>query len=411
MSKHIKSVAELRKIRDVAKGVLAIPSSESLTIHMPACRIIDKTVSRDGAGAIAGDLYWYASMSDAARASPLPLASCPECNPYLDGKMNALNRSGTFLHAEICRMVKSLGYHMATEYPVRVAPFVQDPLKRPRALNMDHPDFPGPITITDEFQRALAESQQSGPAQQRVLDIVASATVVPPLELIFPIEVKKADPNYVDWAFMNYNTDKTSMTATVISPKDVGGPMLFSIPFSDLECPPFHVGRPAIRTPEESISIYDGAVPLTLKKAAEYKFQNRSLNNAATQIVEGTFGLITDKILHRVSTGIRRSFTQFYIPVVVTTANLYSCNYNSDDFEISTGLASNASLKKEEFLIYECPTPTTAAFPHQLTYLDRQKNVRPLTKWQVIIAQAQSFEKMLKVIRQAVLDNSRMFYD
>ena len=59
-------------------------------------------------------------------------------------------------------------------------------------------------------------------------------------------------------------------------------------------------------------------------------------------------------------------------------------------------------------MIYECPTPTTAVFPHQLTYLDRRKNIRPLAKWHVVVVQAQSFEKMLKIVRKAVLDGGRV---
>ena len=409
--KRIESMAELRKICDASEGVIVIPSSKGSTVHMPACRIIDELTPLGCSDTAVRDWNWHASVCDAVQAAPSPPAHCPECNPGSDGKTSALNKSGTFLHAEIYRVLKSSGYHTDAEHPVRVAPFVQDPLKRPRALvEEEHPTDPLSITVTvtSEFQRAVAESQHTGLAKERVLDIVATARIVGTLELVLPIEVKKVDPYYVDWVFVNYNTDKIDMTTTTISPVDLGGPMLFKIPPSDMGRPPLHVEKGTIKTTQVCLDVYDGAVPLTLKNGSRYEFQNRALNNAATQVVEGTFGLITDKITHKVSTGIQSSTRQCYIPIVVTTANLYSCSYNPVDFEVSSGTVSKACLKKEEFLIYECPTPATVAFPHQLTYLDRRKNIRSLTKWHVVVTQAQSFEKMLNLLRGVVLDGGRV---
>ena len=394
--KRIEGVAELRKIRNGTKGVLAVPSRNGSIIHMPVCHVVDEAAVPDGSDSAVANWYWYASVFDAAREVPPPLLPCPDCNPGLDDKMSALNKSGTFLHAEVYRILRSSGYRAAAEHPVQVAPFVQDPLKRPRALRKeDHPAHPVTVTVTAEFQRALAESQQTGLAKERVLDIVAATPIGPSLELILPIEVKKVDQGYADWVFMNYNTDKTSMIATLISTHDLGGLLLFRIPRSDLDSRPLHVEKAKMSIPSISTNIYDGAVPLTLNKSSKYDFNNRSLNNAATQVVEGTFGLITNKLIHQVSTGIGYNTSQCYIPIVVTTANLYSCRYDPDDFEISTGLVSNGDLKKEEFLIYECPSPITATFPHQLTHLDRRKHVRSLMKWQDLIVQARSFEKLL----------------
>ena len=400
--KRIESAAELRKIRDASKGVLAISSGNGTIIHMPDCRVVGGSAPPCGSNSAAENWFWCAGMPDAAHAAPPPLALCPECNPGLDGKIDALNRSGAFLHAEICRTLKSSGYRAAVEYPVQVAPFVQDPLKRPRALSMGKHSA-DPVTSTAEFQRALAESQHAGLATERVLDIAAAVSIVPSLEMVLPIEVKKVDPGYVDWVFMNYTDAKIDMTATLISTKTMGGPSLFSIPRSDLDGRPLYVEKANMSIPDTEITAYDAAVPLTLARPSGYDFKSRSLNGAAAQVVEGTFGLVTSRIIHQVSTGIGYDTSQCYIPIVVTTANLHSCRYNPDDFEISTGRVSKARLRKEEFLIYECPTPATAVFPHQLTHLDRRKHVQSMTKWQVMIVQAESFEKLLGLVRRAVL--------
>ena len=176
--------------------------------------------------------------------------------------------------------------------------------------------------------------------------------------------------------------------------------MLFKTPPSDISCKPLYVNKVKARIMKMLMPVYDGAVPLTLTKS-KYDFRKRSLNDASTQVVEGTFGLITNKLIHQVSTGIGYNIKQYYLPAVVTTANLYSCSYNRDDFEISTGLVSNARLNKEEFLIYGCPVPVTAAFPLQTTYLDRQKDIPRSIKWPVVVVQAQSFEKLLGLIRRA----------
>lgn len=401
--KRIKSVAGLREIRAVDKGVLVNTSAEGSVVHVPSCRIVGEATSSGGSVVAAGDWCWYDGMAGAVHGTPQPLVTCPECNPGLDDRTNALNESGAFMHAEICRMLDGLGYRTTVEHPVHAAPLVQDPSRRPRALGAGgrsmRSGHAAPAAAA-EFQRVLAESQQTVLARQRVLDIVATIPVGRSTELVLPIEVKKANPGYVDWVFMNYGRGEVSMTATSVSAKDTGGLELFKIPGTDLGRPPLHIKKKKAGIPQAAMGAYDGAVPLTLNRSSKYDFQQRSLGEAAVQVVEGAFGLITSRIIHRVSTGIGYDTTQYYVPVVVTTANLYSCSYRPTDFEMATGLVSRASLKKEEFLIYECPAPL-AAFPSQLAHPDEPEGMHLLTKWQVVITRARSFEKLLALIRQA----------
>lgn len=399
--KRIKSVDDLRTMRAAGKGVLANISAKGSTVHVPSCRIIDEAISSGGSVVGTGDWCWYAGMADAAHSAPPPLVTCPECNPGLDDRTNALNESGAFMHAEICRMLDGLGYRTTAEHPVHAAPLVQDPSRRQRALGAGGRSAgSGHGVAAAEFQRVLAESQQAALARPRVLDIVATVPVGRSAELVLPIEVKKSNPGYVDWVFMNYGGGEAGMTATSVSTNDTGGLELFKIPGTDLGRPPLYVKKKKASIPQAAMGAYDGAVPLTLNRSSKYDFQQRSLGEAAVQVVEGAFGLITSRIIHRVSTGIEYDTTQYYIPAVVTTANLYSCSYRHTDFEMATGLVSRASLKKEEFLIYECPAPI-AAFPSQLAHPDESEGMRLLTKWQVVITRARSFKKLLGLIRQA----------
>ena len=95
------------------------------------------------------------------------------------------------------------------------------------------------------------------------------------------------------------------------------------------------------------IRAYGDAVSLTLSRSSKYEFQKRSLDEAPTQVVEGTFGLITSKLIHQVSTGIGYDITQYYLPIIVTTANLYSCSYDPNNLDMTSGLAANVNLKKK----------------------------------------------------------------
>lgn len=424
--KRILNINELQKIRHVAKGFIVISSNGGSILHMPTCHVVDEIASSSDSDALE-QLRWYADMTDAVHAaSPTP---CTKCDPGLKNKVDALNRSGVFLHAEVYRILKNLKYRTTTEHPVYVAPLVQDPLKRPRAMDKGayrdldtsmfvhgepkrpraqhgeaYPGDPYPTTITTEFQRALAESQQIELAKQRVLDIVTAIPVTSSCEMILPIEVKKTNPSYIDWMFMKYNHDEINTTVTVISNKDQGGLLLFKIPKSDLGCPALYVNKVIVNTSSIQLHAYDGAVPLALK-SSQYEFKNRSLNDASTQVVEGAFGLITNKLIHQVSTGIGYDNTQIYLPTIVTTANLYSCNYDPDNFDVSTGLVSNAKIEEKKFLIYNCPTSVTATFPSQLTNLDSQKHVPHLIKWPVLVVQARSFEELLGLIPQITPDN------
>ena len=393
--KRIQDVAGLRAIYDAAKGILVILTSNNTTLHLPTCRVVGAATSPDGSDALVGDWRWYAGMADAVR-DEAPLVFCPYCNPGLIDKTDALNRSGTFLHSKIYRILDNLGYSTTAEHPVYVAPFVQDPSRRPGY---------GPITVTAEFQRALAESQQGSLARSRILDIVTTVPLSQSLELVLPIEVKKINPDYVDWVFMSHGIGEADMTAVVISAKDMEGPSLFKIPRSDLGRPPLHVNKASVKISRMPIRAYGDAVSLTLSRSSKYEFQKRSLDEAPTQVVEGTFGLITSKLIHQVSTGIGYDITQYYLPIIVTTANLYSCSYDPNNLDMTSGLAANVNLKKEEFLIYDCPSPVTASFPSPLIgTLDRGKDVHRLTKWPVLVVQARSFENLLELIRRVDLD-------
>lgn len=221
-SKRIKDEAELQKICAAARGFVAVPFAGGSVVHTPACRVVAGAASPGVHDAGIVHWRWYASMADAARAAA-PLVLCPDCDPGLDDKTSALNRSGAFLHAEIYRILSSSGYSTTAEHPVHVAPFVQDPSSRLRTTAADGcPVDPETFTVSAAFQRAMAESQQASLARQRVLDIVATTAAGRSRELVLPVEVKKTDPGYVDWVFMKYNAGKTGMTATLISTKREG---------------------------------------------------------------------------------------------------------------------------------------------------------------------------------------------
>lgn len=106
-----------------------ILTSNNSALHLPTCRVVGEAASPAGSDDLAGDWHRYAGMADAVR-DEAPLVFCPCRNPCLIDKIDALNRSGTFLHGKIYRMLDNLGCRTTAEHPVRVAPFAQDPPRR-----------------------------------------------------------------------------------------------------------------------------------------------------------------------------------------------------------------------------------------------------------------------------------------
>ena len=317
-----------------------------------------------------------------------------------EGKLAALNQSGAFLHIAAIQAAKASGCLVQTELPVRVAPFVSDPMAQEGAASRRiSPD--GPLLRNrTRMQAAIAKSQDGLQGRQRTIDVAAMKSMGG-RSYAFIMEVKRLDPHYVDWVFINQNSEAGGYFATAVSTReDKGALPLMRIPRHSIDGGDLHVQK-------ERLNIINSVVPAHAdyglvitpnkeNKGPAYKFQDESLYKATGQVLEGAYGAIVDMVTHQAANAtLREQATVYYMPVIVTNANLRICHYRTEDLTDDL-----AGMKKVEWeacssLVYHCPHPVVARFPHQITGVDRSAFATMATKWPVIVTNIGDLKRIL----------------
>lgn len=350
-----------------------IVSGSPLKIHTPSCKLADPaSKSRHKNAAMAEKRYPAASV-------------CETCRPDSEEQRAALNDSGFFLHSAVLKRVKRSGWSVNSEVSVSAAPFLYDPVKEPGVLKMTDA---GRVLNRRKFLHAIADSQNKSQMRETAIDVVAvSGTQV------LCVEVKKLNPRYVSWIFANHDAGYKEFA--VLS-KDFSDKSE-----RDLLCVPRTGGserdlciRMESASLESALYTYDQGRALTKDAKGEYGFGNNSLADATRQIVEGTFGLVVESLMRDVSSG--RFRAQSFLPTVVTTANILTCEYDAND--LSSDGASGSTLEPKDLVIYNCPVPAVAKFPNQFADLKHHNQMRLSTKWPVLVLSPKGLDMLLATL-------------
>lgn len=310
----------------------------------------------------------------------------------LDKKTNSLNQSGAFLQFHVLNELNQRGWETRVETPVSVSPFNKNPASHPKLARADRFDR---VISADQFPQAVLESQNQTMKEETSVDIEAWKTIdleSEPQKARFRlcVEVKKNDPRYSDWCFFQQKINQEPMRVikkTLVREGRVG---LFYVPPNDR-----HQNEIAVESkhyPSSGIfnhKISDFALALQNEEVRRdfYKSEKTIVDEAARQIIKGTYGLIIEHVVNQVTTG--RDYDHFpviFLPVVVTNANLFLCKFNPKDIDSHSGhITKNPEYEKMDSIIYEYPTPKEVQFPEPLSANLSSEFKDWVQKWHVLI--------------------------
>jgi len=252
--------------------------------------------------------------------------------------------------------------------------------------------------ISAEYPVEFPSGNRSNRGQESRLDIRArmQSNVNPPTSIDLLIECKKANPDFIDWIFfpriegLNQQDDISFLRAYFVQ-RDK-----WNVEY-DLISRPFSGMITTADDARETRGNYRDAA-----KSTKTKTSNAAISDAAYQIVLATHAIaeedatITTKVYERTSIVFP---TSIYLPMIVTTANLFLCDFNPLDTAIETGEIplSKASLRPVDRLFYEYPVPTHLQVTPDEAFLSvnylssRERYVRRY----ILIVNSKKFEETL----------------
>jgi len=131
-----------------------------------------------------------------------------------------------------------------------------------------------------------------------------------------------------------------------------------------------------------------------------YRSEKTKVDEAARQIIKGTYGLIVEKIMNQVTTG--RDYTNnpdIFVPIIVTNANLFLCKFNPKDIDPKSGHIKKApKYQKIDSIIYEYPKPKEVLFPESISSNLNPEFRNHVLKWHVLVMSPKGFVEFLEGI-------------
>ena len=346
-----------------------------------------------------GSYYWLENIPHVIKEHR-DFQPCPICRPDNLERKNALNDSGTFLQISVLNQLKNHHWDPKPEFPVSLAPFIKDPMKHPGIFATT----PG-IVRPSMFQEAVSESQNQFLKKETSIDALGGCTVKN-LHYLLCSQVKKLDPKYVDWCFFQQSPLGNKFHVTTKS--TIGGGLvdLMTIPNTDRgEEKEIHIQIEELDVPGLTFTCSDFGVALHKDpKNNVYKFQNSSLNNAVIQCIEGTYGAIVTALVHQVSTGDGYKIdSQIYIPLVVTNANLFYCDYDVNNIDSKTRKMSDLNFKSLDHIVYEYALPMSVQFPKSILGIRDTAQLSLAIRWPVLITNPAGLENILAAMDASIL--------
>lgn len=406
MGRPVRNTLHLDELRRKGRGVILVGRAPR-TLHTVDCATLQgqaANAARGGPNGSLEDFVWHSNTTVALKGDA-ECKMCCACEPLEAEKVRALNRSGAFLHTAAYNMLLEQGCDPEHEVSVLAAPFVQDPAKAHYIYGHLVQGQP-PYVKPNLFAAGIAKCQNQSLATHRVIDIVATVRRADSarMEMVLCVEVKRRDPLYVDWAFMRRNPRCEGLCA-------VGKTAL-----CEDEPPLLRIGetlksrKRAVCIEEEMLRVegldeaHDAAVALTSDERSGYAFQKSPVFDAANQAIEGTYGLLVSDLIKQIESGEGYDMVRYYLPVIVTSANLYVCDYDDADVTLDANDASKIDLRAVDSLVYEHPAPIAARFPAWGAQGAGDRGRRHGAKWQTIVVGAAGFSRLcerLKNVKKA----------
>lgn len=320
----------------------------------------------------------------------------------LDKKTKALNQSGAFLQFSVLKELTKRHWYTTVEKPVSIAPFISHPEKQPAIYNQLLVDSQIPA---DKFYQAMLDSQLLSLKEETSVDInaVKEKTIEfdPNVHFHLCIEVKKNDPRYSDWCFFQHKVKNEPMHVISKNITSQGRVNLFLISPTDRYGNPIYVQTNQYHfwsIFQHEISDFGLALQNETIKPEYFRSEKTKVDEAANQIIKGTYGIILEDVLNQVTSGKGYDHSpHIYIPIIVTNANLYLLDFDTDDIDpVSGHIKKEPKFQPVDSIIYEHPTPKEVQFPQPLSdRLDRDFREQ-IAKWHVLILSPKGFVEFLE---------------
>lgn len=332
-----------------------------------------------------------------------PLSNSSQSN--LKEETQSLNQSGAFLQIHTINQLTKLGWETIVEFPVRAAPFMEDPKRhsiiRAQLLNLGYFN-------TDIFRKAIFDCRDYSFLEETSIDIVGTKIIGNKIFKIC-IKVKKLNPKYTDWCFIQQKSNYDNYRVMITSKKDDGLVPLFTVPQSNLLKEELSLRLEEFKTRYQTdFTIADFGIALYEKQTNPefYTSEKTVVDKAARQIISGTYELTIEALIHRVQQGTKfdPGLEEIFIPVVVTNANLLHCEFDPSDIDPVTGqINRDPNYKNVNGIIYECATPKSVQYPDQVSRQLDAKERKYTGKWHVLIMSPEGLGHMLNLIETGSL--------
>jgi hypothetical protein len=223
--------------------------------------------------------------------------------------------------------------------------------------------------------------------------------------IFFPIECKKHNPEFIDWIFYPKVQEKVIGStfsyfshAGLYTVKNEKG-FLSKIGMTD-KLPP---EKPVSSDGREVRGNY-----INTTNGGKTKTANNSITEASYQVTLATHSLINEHLKlneKQIKENIEYAPGNFvFIPIIVTTANLFMLDYCIDNIETSTGEIALDKVKLEplDLLWYEYPIPPHLQLEIDIKSPDSRTNVYNLRKFDyavrrnILVVNADKFEGALR---------------
>ena len=294
----------------------------------------------------------------------------------LEKQRKALNNSRIVLHAKALAQMGD-NWDVGKNVTVSFAPFLHDPVKSGeivRASN-DLRDVP-------ESGNGAAGAQNHHLTKEALIDIVATRKDAP----VLCVGIEGLGSQCSNWVFAapcSPGKDFLAISRNLSNEKDDD---LLRVPIDGK-------GPCSIRMEECRLhpkpTIYEQGMSFQRDAKCGY-VSNNSLAEASRRITEGTFGLVVESLTPSVSASGDKNVQRF-IPIIVTTAAILSCEYDQDD--LAANGESNMNFVEKNAVIYDCPIPASARFPNQMA--DVNKHAYENTKRHVLIVNPKGLKDLL----------------
>ncbi len=402
---RINSIEKFKEIKELNTGIVLITDyATGNHVHLPDCVHVteenfnEKVVQNNSQH---GEYFWYENIPHTMKEHN-DLTSCSTCHPDFKDMKMVLNDSGTFLQVSVLKQLKNHEWGPEPEFPTSLAPFIKDPTKYPGIS----PGYPG-IIRASLFPQAVSESQNQFLKKETSIDGLGSK-IHNDINYLLCTQVKKLNPKYVDWCFFKQGNSFNKFRVTTKSILGGGLVDLMTIPPTKMKNgKAVHIQIENFDIPNTSLVFSDFGVALHKDpNGKKYTFQNSSLNNAVTQCIESTYGILVNALVHQVTTGDGYDInSQIFVPVIVTNANLFLCDFNTSNINSQTGEISDLNFKSLDHIVYEYPTPMTAQFPKSVIGTRNEIQLKMAIRWPVLITNPTGFENILSNLDAGIFNS------